>query len=427
MSWFQIYRDSLTNLLLFLCLDLFVNYFTICKNKEKQFPVKISFLLMWIVFSIIPTIPCFIYISLFANLLYTFLITKGRHFSRFLAFLKYEIYYYLGSVIITVLHTLFTMDFKIFAADKTYADYANIIDCFMLYAILNMYIILKKLSGFSSGKIYKRYFLAITGGIGLSLIVCSMIFGSTIISQENVVPFMFFLLLAIALLCLSIYHKIVHVLEENILTKIEVEKNALQKDYYSHIEENLKTLSLLRHDFKNHLIIIQGYANEGKIEKLQSYVQSLHDELTPTVLIDTPSQTVSSIINAKNEDCKHKGISFTFNQSFKSIAINDFYLVSILSNLLDNAITAAAKCEKGYVRLEISEAGSYLKFDCTNNHMEQIMEKNNIFQTTKTTQKEIHGLGITSMRRNIEKLRGKINIDYTENTFHVNIMLPNYK
>ena len=67
-----------------------------------------------------------------------------------------------------------------------------------------------------------------------------------------------------------------------------------------------------------------------------------------------------------------------------------------------------------------------IEIDCINNHTEHFKKVGDRFLTTKTIKKEIHGLGIQSMRRAVDKLHGKFNIDYTEKLFHVNIIFPNY-
>lgn len=426
MEWFRSYTDLLCNIFLFLSLDLFLNSFAACKKRNFQIPIRIIFVLIWGIISLIPHVPYFLLLNALLNLSYVFLLVESSILNRIIVYVKYEIYYFLGSVIIAIAHSFITWDVTIYETNKVYAIYAGIIGNSLLYIILSMYIIFRKLSVFPSGRIYKRYFLAITGGIVFLLILCSMILDSNIIKQEDVVPLIFSLLLIVTLLCISVYRKVISVLDENTHNKIEAEKNAIQKDYYTHVETNLKKLSILRHDFKNHLIIIQGYADQGEYEKLKNYIQSLHTELTPTDLINTPSQLISSILNAKNEECRRQNISFHFEQAFSKVSIEDFDIVTILSNLLDNAITAAAKCEAGCICLKILQTGTYLEIDCVNNHAEQIKEERNVFHTTKTEQKEIHGLGITSMRKTVEKLRGKINIDYTDNSFHVSILLPNY-
>lgn len=426
MEWFRVYTDCLINFFLFFTLDLFVKTFASPRKGKTYLCIKFLFLIVLGIFSCIPNIPYFSLISCFINLLYVMLTCSSNLCARFIIFLKYELYYYAASIIIALLQSALTMDINIYATNQIYAEYTNIIGSFLVYIIFNMYIILKQLSAFPSGRIYKRYFLGITGLSVLLLVTCSMLLGSNIISQENVVPFIFSLLLIISLLCISIYRKVISVLEENTISKIEAEKHALEQDYYTHVQESLSTLSLLRHDFKNHLILLQGYASSGRLDELQNHINRLYDELAPTVLIETPSAVLSAIINAKNEDCKRKGISFTFEQHFSDIYFDEFHLITIFSNLLDNAITAAAKCEDGFIHLKITTLDSYLEIDCVNSHIETITKQGNRFLTTKN-QKEIHGLGIKSMTQSVEKLRGEMQIDYTMDTFHVNILMPNYK
>ena len=426
MNWFHAIANCVICLFLFFTLDLFLNSFFECKSKEKQLPFKLGLIILWIILALTPSIPYSFIFMLLLDFLYTFFILKGKANIKLRALIKYELYYYICSIVTSLLHTLLTMDLLIFHSNVIYVEYINILGAFYLYVILSMYIIHKKLSMFSSGKIYKRYFLTITIISVMLLTASSMLLGSTLIKPEDLVPLIFTLLLVVTLLCISIYRKVITVLEEGTRAKLEAEKNAMQLDYQEHIEENLKALSTLRHDFKNHLIIIQEYARCGNYEKLQHYVGAIQEELSPTALIDTPSHLISSLLNAKNETCKRNGIKLNFEQCFTNVHADDFHMVTILSNLMDNAITAAAKCENGYINLSISEVNSYLEISCVNNHKEEIIEKNNVFQTTKTTQREIHGIGIISIQKTVDKLRGKIKIDYTEDTFTVNILLPNY-
>ena len=328
---------------------------------------------------------------------------------------------------IAVVHSLITMDATIYTTNNTYADYANMLGYFFVYIVLNIYIIIRNLSAFPKGRLYKNYFLAVMICMILVLILCTMLLGSNIINQEDVLPFMFSLLLLITLLCIIIYRRIVNILEENALAKIEAQTNALQQDYYTHVENNLKTLSILRHDFKNHLIILEGYARQQDTDKLLTYIQSIQETLAPTKLIQTPSALLSSLLNAKNEDCKLKGITLDFSQNFPELLMDDFHLVTIMSNLLDNAITAAAKCTESTITLSMIQLDSYLEIRCSNPHCEKLRPKKDIFLTTKEPEKEIHGLGITSMRRAVESLHGTLNINYTDETFHVVISVPNYK
>ena len=109
------------------------------------------------------------------------------------------------------------------------------------------------------------------------------------------------------------------------------------------------------------------------------------------------------------------------------VAIDDFSITTIIGNLFDNAITAAQKCSSPWVRASLSQSGSYLELTIDNCHCEKIKEKNGEFATTKKDKNLLHGIGIKNVRKVVSDLNGQIDICYTDDTFHVNILLPNYE
>jgi hypothetical protein len=62
-----------------------------------------------------------------------------------------------------------------------------------------------------------------------------------------------------------------------------------------------------------------------------------------------------------------------------------------------------------------------------NCHCEKIKEKNGEFATTKKDKNLLHGIGIKNVRKVVSDLNGQIDISYTDDTFHVGILLPNYE
>jgi len=426
MNHFILLTDCFINILLFLTLDLFLNHFGKCISQTKQLPIKAATITLWIVFSFFPSI--FMHESLRAiiNFIYSLCIVRGRFKQRLLVYLKHQLYYVLVSAVLAIAYTVLTMDYTIYAENELYANYTSIIGNFSLYIILCILVISKKLSAFPKGRVYKRYFLAIISLIIISLVVCSMLLGSNLLNQEDIAPLLFTLIIFLAFIFLSIFRNIITILEENTIAKIEMEKNAVLQDYFTKVEENLKTTSFLRHDFKNHLIIIQDYANNGKLTELQQYLASIHSNATASEPITTTAPMLSALINTKKEDCKSQGITLDLDLDFQNISMDDFHLVTIFSNMLDNAITASTKAEDKWINLKVIQKHSYIEIDCSNSHREQIKEKNQIFQSTKTDDTRFHGLGIKSIQRAVDDLNGEINFDYTEALFHVNILVPNY-
>lgn len=428
MTLFQIYNDFICNIFVFLAFDLYISYKNTYIKKDIYIPIKIIFFALWTIISIIPSIPYFKYIRILIDFLYVLLITHSSFTYRVSLLIKFKLFYIVFSITFALLHTLLTFDLVVYATNITYTHYVNMIDCFLVYVFLSMYIILKQLSRFPAGRTYKRHFLSVTGIIVLLLVVCSMFLGNTIISMEDLVPLFFSLLLTIALLCLSIYQKVVSVLEENMRTRIDADKNALQLEYAANVEDSLNKLSTLRHDFKNHLIILQGYASSDRKDELLDYIQRLTDDFsTASDLIKTPSRTLSALLNAKKTECDRAGVMFHYEGDFRTLTLSDYQLITILGNLLDNALTAAAKCDDGFIDLKLLTQASYLEIDCVNNHKEQIKMYRDIYITTKTIRPELHGLGLRSVRSVVEEMNGELEIDHTNDRFHVNILVPNYE
>lgn len=67
-----------------------------------------------------------------------------------------------------------------------------------------------------------------------------------------------------------------------------------------------------------------------------------------------------------------------------------------------------------------------LEITIDNSHTEQIQEKDGVFTSTKKDKNMFHGIGIKNVRKVVDTLNGQIEITYTENTFHVFILVPNY-
>lgn len=425
MNWFTVFGDIASNIFYFLALDLFVKQFSLCIIDKRYYRIKYIFILIWSLLSL-TSIPAFTLLVFSGDFLYITLISQAAFRNKIILLIKFEIYYLVTGFITRIIQTFVSKDALLFLENPIYSVYFSITSSFLTYMILYLYIILKKLSEFPTGKVYRRYFLVISSSLSLLLIVCSIFVGSNVLNQKDVAQLFFSLLLTIAFLSLSIYRKVVSVLEENMLSKIEIEKNALEKEYAIQVEENVKKLAILRHDFKNHLIIIQGYAQKDRKEDLLAYMQELTAELSTTILVDTPCQLLSTLVNAKKADCDHANVAFDFKWDFQAIHISEFALTTLISNILDNALRAAAKRSDGFINLQVYEQNGFLEIDCTNNHKEIITKEGDNFVTTKTYRPELHGLGLISVRKTVDKLRGELNIDYSDDLFHINILVPNY-
>lgn len=209
-------------------------------------------------------------------------------------------------------------------------------------------------------------------------------------------------------------------------SRVQIEVNRLEQEYYDKLEESLASLRSLRHDMKNHLIVINGYAQQNNTDKIISHIKKLTSIYETDYVFTTSSDVVSSIINAKYQLCKNHNITLELNQNFTDIQLDDYTILTILGNLLDNAIRAAGKTTNGKITLDFVQKGSYLTIKCINNHQEKIVEKDGDFKSSKEDAPVLHGIGLKNVKKAVDDARGIISFQYDDSTFEVSISIPNY-
>lgn len=426
MNYFRIYYDLFTNIFIFLILELLVEFFEKKHNIAKMKKMRIYFILYLIVYAIIPEVPFGLTISIAVDFLYICLATDTSIWKKIKLFIKCYLCTY-GLLSVILLTDVFILhDDAMFTSTELYTSYKALTCLTVTYITLNLYINYKRISAFQSGKIYVKRFNLISIVCIAALFVACMLLETSFIPQEQVLPLIFSLLVIISIMCLSAYKQVIITVQENTERTLQLEKNRLEKNYMDSVEASLQQLRTTRHDLKNHLIIIDGYAKEGKQKQISEYIQKISSTIEQSDTICTPSVTISSLLNAKQQLCNRHHILLKYAFRFDAVYIDDYSLITILGNIMDNAITAASKLDNGYIQLKIFQLDSQLNIYCENNHCESVIEKDGHFISSKQEPDAIHGLGIRSVRKTVSDLNGTIDIEYSDSRFCVDILIPNY-
>ncbi len=417
----RIFFDLLNNIFSYLLIC------AIIKNKTKIIASKKMHIVVFILMTLyaIPTTIPYNEILAFILPLGLFISIANKKSNKIpYMFLTYLAITILGNLIIQTIHFLLLDDNSLVANSAYYSTCKVTICNALVYYTYELYINSKKMRQLN--KKYQHLFNFVIMSVALLLSYITLYIFQTQEMNSPTIPMLFSSLFLLIALCIHIYHRYIDSIEKNIEAELSIEKSKLMNDYASQIDANLKELHSLRHDIRNHLIIIGEYASQERFEDIHNYIQKITNSYTDKPLFDTPSDVVSALLNAKYQLARDKNIHFKIEYNFPAIYIKDFYIVTILGNLIDNATTAAAKCENGYIKLNIFQESSYLKIKITNNHVEIIKENQGVFKTTKKDTTYRHGLGIKNVRSTVEQLNGQIDITYTEDTFDVDILVPNY-
>lgn len=426
MQSFTFIYDIITNYLMFFTLEIYVSYSNNYKINTIVKRLRPFFIICLTIISIIPRIPLFELLSLLIDYLYLSFATSTKLSKRIFSLLKYYCIFYSLFTVIYFIRTCLLSDYVLQKDNTLYNSFSSLSCTAITYILFSLYVNRKRIKSYQKGKSYMRQFNFISIITICALTLSTFLLDTSLFSVEQTVPLIFTFIIIVVSICLYAYQKIATTVEENAQAQLQLEKAKLEQGYYAAIEQKLNEIRTLRHDMNNHLVIINGYAGQNKNAEISQYINQIRSQFSHTHIIRTESEVISSIVNAKADDCSQRGIRFEFLHQFSTVTIDDYSLITILGNLLDNAISAADKTSNGYVRLHMKELDSYLSIQCENNHCEQIQKKEDGFVSTKAPSSEIHGLGLKSIEKTVAALRGTLEIQFDNTVFRVLIMLPNY-
>ncbi len=229
-----------------------------------------------------------------------------------------------------------------------------------------------------------------------------------------------FLLLLCALLLVVI---IILAKKHRELKRISKDKEGRSIGQLDTLERELQEARRGRHDLKNHLLTTIELINRGEEQQASEYLQQLIDESEHRV-VGCGNAVIDSIIKAKTEEMKRQDIIFKLSSTLpRRLELSPSQITCILANLLDNAITAAARCEFKYIDLKMNYSKGNLIIMIKNPFVGEVIKKNDRFLTTKEDKDE-HGIGLMSVQRAVERRGGRVEIESENNIFSVFVMVP---
>ena len=217
-------------------------------------------------------------------------------------------------------------------------------------------------------------------------------------------------------------------LRENMDTNEKLEETIIEYNKQMDISKEIRTLHeksrLLKHDMKNHILVITSYLNGGQYDEAKGYTSKILDNLNKMyTYIESGNSLLNYIINTKLQYGKENGIKVKaeiHNLSFEYIESIDFS--ALLSNLLDNAIEGSSTSKDKEVVVNILRKRGYDTI-LVKNSIDQSVLKNNP-KLASSKQGEGHGYGLMQVKKIVEKYEGMIDIYEEQNYFCVNVVYP---
>lgn len=240
-----------------------------------------------------------------------------------------------------------------------------------------------------------------------------------------IMPLFFFVCMMMELLKEKIDNKMMSV---KLSSLEELRRN--EKPYYDFVIETWQKSRRLRHDQKHLAVMLNQLYEEKQFDKLGQHLRAIlkYTETLQTVKL-YGNETIDGLIGYWQMQAQKKGIPFALDISFSKIKINDIDLAIILGNALENAFTAVTEdCKTQhsncYVNVKIKERASTLLIEVVNSFSGNIVRYNDQFYSAKRDYKEL-GTGLENIRMICEKYAGSNNISFDNQSFKLQLMLPN--
>ncbi len=238
----------------------------------------------------------------------------------------------------------------------------------------------------------------------------------------NIAWVLFVLLLNAALVYAIAYRKRAkhfQVISENYKQQFDAEYA-----YFKEYKKENKEISKFRHDWKNHMIVMQGLLEQGNVEEAKAYFDELSGGAeTSKWKVATGNETLDMILASKLVMMQEKGIEFDFAGSLTGISyMKPADLCIVFSNLIDNAIEATEKCAKKQIFIKVTHSSEYCLCVIENTVRQKVVadEKGLLFTTKDDVQN--HGIGLQNVKEILEKYSYESEFESDERFFRVKIL-----
>ena len=248
--------------------------------------------------------------------------------------------------------------------------------------------------------------------------------------HSDIVPVYYIIAIGLIVLNLVVFHLISEILEHSRKMKeaqILRQQSIGQVELYNSMRENYNIQRQRTHEYKNQIVCMDMLMKKKDYSKLEDYIGNISDKLDAQLdMVDTNNDVVNAILNAKYYEAIKNDVLFVLKiNDLSDIKVSDEDIVTILSNLLDNAIEAAKQCDVGKrtVKIKLLSEDDVLSIAVTNAYKtEPMLTEDGYIRTTKNN-KEEHGWGIRNIVATLEKYDAEYIIDYKNGEFVFSIMM----
>ncbi len=221
--------------------------------------------------------------------------------------------------------------------------------------------------------------------------------------------------------------------------QLEQEQQTLLENelLWQRIENNMERVTSLSqayrrqrqqtHDFQSHMQAIESLISAGESDRALAYVQNWtkHSCESSQDIIHTNNPLVDTLLNQKYQWAREQNISVNLLvDDLEQLPVKDADFVTILSNLIDNAIEAAAQCERKkavHIKLQRAAYGDFILSVRNTSKPVEIID-----QSIRTTKSDplAHGFGLENVKQMIAQNGGEYSLSQNDGWVQFTAIFP---
>lgn len=210
-------------------------------------------------------------------------------------------------------------------------------------------------------------------------------------------------------------------------------QNSIMKQLNDHLAyessriKSDEVLRRFRHDFKNHVIVLNAMLEQGDYEKAKGYFSSVSEEFTgKQSSFSTGNSVVDSLLSIKVVTAAMQNTEILFDGVIPERGIEPKDMCICFGNLLDNAIEACAALPEETertIRIQAIPSNNVLVLSFVNPATQK--SKTAFGQLPQTTKKDVkvHGIGLKNVRDIAKKYNGALHLSSENGTFTAELLL----
>lgn len=205
-------------------------------------------------------------------------------------------------------------------------------------------------------------------------------------------------------------------------------KQKADLEYYMQVAEMTRQHRELIHNTSHYMKVIAELAKEGNNTSITNLVQEITGEMEKTrTMIYCSNSVLNAVLQEKKQMGEEKALDMDIyvEPEICTSGISDMDMVTMLGNLLDNAIRAADECEESrYVKVRIfmQREGKFFVAKVENPYTGELLHDGEHFRSTKR-EKGLHGIGLRSVENIAGKYRGYLECTAADRSFTATLVL----